>query len=150
MEFPSTPGRPRASLEERFRSHMCRLTSFLSAEEAGLLATKSVVLKVEGSRRFRSPTALGPMRYEGCLAIIFREGLGTTGDLLMASLRERAVSVQVELGHSVVVLEGFAEKDTWVIYVTVLKPNVLLVSTNLGYMKEVFARISKHGYPSSA
>ncbi len=49
---------------------------------------KTVSLAIEGSRRFRAPRALGLMRYEGCLVIVFIPTVSLDGAAFMQGSRE--------------------------------------------------------------
>jgi len=65
------------------------------------LVGRNVLFGVEASRKFRSPTGLGEMRYEGCDIVILQPGLGTARDALLKQMASQAKQVQTIAGQQV-------------------------------------------------
>ena len=51
------------------------------------LIGRTVLFSMEGSRKFRAPTNLGEMLYEGCDVIVFQQGLGSVRDTLFKQMQ---------------------------------------------------------------
>jgi hypothetical protein len=69
------------------------VSTFLALQDSKFysqLHDQTVLLSVEGSRRFRAPTALGGMLYEGCTAIFFERGFTRIRESLSKSLQANA------------------------------------------------------------
>jgi len=111
------------------------------------LVGRTVSLAVEGSRRFREPSGLGEMPYEGCAIILFQVDLGLTGVALMKALEAAALRQREVRGHRVMIFEEKMESDTWTILVAHPKPNVLLCATDEGYLSEVLNRMGAREKP---
>jgi hypothetical protein len=105
----------------------------------------SVLFCIEGSRRFRPPTDLGKMLYEGCDIIILQEGLSPAPDVLIKQLRSKATQVQTIAGQQVMLFEERLEDDTWKFFVAIPAPNVLLCATNRDYLTQVLNRMQQKG-----
>jgi hypothetical protein len=111
------------------------------------LASKSISLAIEGSRCFRSPRGLGMMPYQGCQVIVFEEGAAPALAAAMQSLVQKARRTTELSGKRVAVFEERWEQDTWTLYVTQPKPQVVLCATHEGYLKDVLSRME--GKPSA-
>src|SRR5579859_3411980 len=111
----------------------------------GLLSTrlqgKDVVLAVEGSRHFRAPAGLGLMPFEGCAIVVFADDLGNDARLFLRETRKAAVRLEEIQGQQVSVFQVKAEEDTWTTFVAFPNKNVVLVASNLDYLKEVLTRL---------
>jgi len=95
---------------------------------------------VEGSRRFAPPSGLGGMLYEGANIFLFDKPLAADGKVLMSVLQKQALRVDVVGGFTVVEFRDKLENDVWASYITVLRPNLLVIATNLDYLKELIGR----------
>jgi hypothetical protein len=109
------------------------------------LKGQAVTLALEGSRAFRPPRDLGLMPYQGCDIVVFQQDIGSAGDALMKALQEGGGNTIKLLGHEVAVREEKWEIDTWTIFITRPKPNILLCATDKGYLEEVLKRMDKPG-----
>src|SRR5262249_43102388 len=106
-----------------------------------LLACATVKLLVEGSRRFRPPTGLGLMRYEGAMIAVFEHDID---DRIATSLHKGATQTETIAGRRVSLFEVRFENDDWTIYVTQPRPDVLISATDRGYLAELLRRIDQH------
>jgi hypothetical protein len=109
------------------------------------LVGRNVLLGVEGSRRFRAPTELGEMLYEGCDIVILQQGLGPARDALLKQMGSQAKQVQTIAGQQVVLFEETLESDIWKIFICIPEPDVLLCATNRAYLTEVLNRMHQRG-----
>lgn len=112
---------------------------------------QTILLAVEGSRRFRSPAALGVMLYEGCTAIYFESSFASIKESFVKSLRANSQTVQDINGYQVIGFEERWESNLWKLYVTFPEENLLLCATDEGYLKETLSRMNhrstKRGIP---
>jgi hypothetical protein len=109
------------------------------------LVGRGVLFCVEGSRRFRPPTSLGGMLYEGCQIMVFQRGLGPLGDSLIRQMASSAKNVQSIAGQQVMTFEERLEVDTWEILVAFPAPDVLLCATNQTFLTQVLNRMQRKG-----
>jgi len=100
----------------------------------------TVSLCVEGSRRFRPPTSLGGMRFEGCSITILKQDFTERTTLLnqMASHAKRFHNLE---GHRVAEFEEKLEEDIWKVFVAMPAPTVLLCATDQAFLTEVLSRM---------
>ncbi|HSE36309.1 MAG TPA: hypothetical protein VLG74_03335 [Blastocatellia bacterium] len=105
------------------------------------LVGRSVLFCVDGSRRFRPPTSLGGMLYEGCHIIVFQRGLGPPRDSLIRRMASSAKRVQSIAGQQVMTFEERLDEDTWEILVAFPAPEVLLCATNQTFLTQVLNRM---------
>jgi hypothetical protein len=96
----------------------------LSCDLRDRLFDRTVSLSVAGSRRFRFPKGLGPMRYEGARITIFREGLGADGKALTDWLSKQATRIDVLSGVPVITIGGEARRDAWDVFWSLPGKNV--------------------------
>jgi hypothetical protein len=108
---------------------------------------KTVSLALEGSRRFRPPRALGLMRYEGCLIMVFIPTVSLDGAAFMRAAANSAVRFEERKGTRVAVLEEESENDIWTTFVGFPRSNVAVVATNLDYLVALLERM--HGAPGA-
>jgi hypothetical protein len=108
---------------------------------SGILKTETVTLAIEGSRRFRSPTHLGPMLYEGCEIAVFTHDVSPRRDSFMKQVKESGAEIEQIEGSAVAKLRVGIEDDTWNVLVAFPKPQVVLVATNASYLREVLRRM---------
>jgi hypothetical protein len=117
--------------------------SFLRMQDgafATLVGEHKLALAVEGSRHFRPPHGLGEMSFEGCEIAIFADSLGSPQSLLARYGKSRTRQEQIE-GELVNVFEEKMEEDVWTILMALPEPNVLLIASDRGYLKEVLQRM---------
>jgi len=146
MEKDSGGALRTASSGDEVRDQFMQFPLLLLVGKDGLLAKnlkdKPVVASIEGSRSFQAPTGLGEMRYQGGVIAVFAGNIAANAD---AFLRDSASSIlrkqQIE-GLQVTVFQVKSEEDLWTTYVAFPKPNIAVVATNEGYLREVLARIN--------
>lgn len=105
----------------------------------------TVSFTVAGSRKFRAPTELGGMLYEGCDVIVFQAGLGPVRDELLKQMASQAIKVEELNGQRVMMFEEKLEEDTWKIFVAIPQPDVLLCATDRGFLSETLNRMQQKG-----
>jgi len=105
---------------------------------------RTVSFCVEGSRRFRPPSSLGGMRFEGCSIVMLEQDLAERTALLNQMVSQAKVFHNLE-GHRVAEFEEKLEQDTWKFLVAMPAPNVLLCATNQEFLAEVLNRITRRG-----
>jgi hypothetical protein len=120
--------------------------SMVHGAQPSRLAGQSVKLVVEGSRRFRAPTGLGLMPYEGAMIAVFDHDLD---DGTARSLHDGASQTETILGRKVSIFRTHIEKDDLTIYVALPTPSVLISATNRGYLVDLLGRMEKHAGPRS-
>src|SRR5262245_54756373 len=103
---------------------------------------QTVMLSVEGSRKFRPPANLGSMMYEGCHVLVFDQDFSAVRDSFIKLLETQAKEVQELASHQVMVFEQKLERDLWKIFITSPQPYVVLCATDQGYLNEMLNRIS--------
>ncbi len=129
--------------ELEFRSRMFPL-ALLNFKNGGLgefVKGKTVSLAIEGSRRFRPPRALGLMRYEGCLIMVFIPTVSLDGAAFMRAAANSAVRFEERNGTRIAVFEEESEDDTWTTFVGFPRTNVAVVATNLDYLVALLDRM---------
>lgn len=109
------------------------------------LIGRSLLFSVEGSRKFRSPTSLGSMLYEGCQIVVLQQGLGAARDAFVRQIASNAKQVQSIVGQQVMVFEENLEEDTWKFLVAIPAPNVFLLATNQDFLTQVLKRMHQGG-----
>ena len=107
------------------------------------LGNRTITVALEGSRRFRVPTHLGLMPFEGALILVYQDDLGADGKSLMDAVSKGATKTETISGIPVVMREEKYEEDLWSLYYALLKPNILIVATNRDYLKTVLNRIKQ-------
>jgi hypothetical protein len=135
------PELPSAELELRMRFLPLGLFGFKNGELQKALKGKAVAIAVEGSRHFRHPAALGEMRYEGCAIVVFGSATTLDRDSFMRDAAGTVVRFEDIAGSKVAVFEEQQENDSWTTYVSFPRGNIVLVATNLGYLRSVLARM---------
>jgi hypothetical protein len=105
---------------------------------------RTVSYYIEGSRRFRAPTSLGGMRFEGCSIIMLEQDLPERTALLNQMASQAKVFHSIE-GHRVVEFEKKLEEDTWKLLFAMPAPNVLMCATNQEFLADVLNRMTHRG-----
>ena len=105
---------------------------------------RTVSFCVEGSRRFRAPTSLGGMRFEGCSIIVLEQDLPERTALLN-QMASQAKAFHNIAGHRVAEFEERLEEDTWKFLFAMPAPNVLLCATNQEFLADVLNRMTHRG-----
>jgi hypothetical protein len=100
----------------------------------------TVSLCVEGGRRFRAPTSLGGMRFEGCDIIILQQDFAERTALLNRMASQAKVFHNLE-GQRVAEFEERLEQDIWKVFVAMPAPNILLLATNRDFLSQVLSRM---------
>lgn len=138
---------PLAELELRMRILPLGLFDLKNGGLAKRLKGKEVILAVEGSRHFRPPVALGGMRYEGCEIIVFKPAITLDGAAFMRNATATAVRSENVAGLKVAVFEELQENDTWTTFVGFPRNNIVLVATNVDYLRTVLVRMGHASGP---
>jgi hypothetical protein len=106
-----------------------------------------VAFAMEGSRHFRSPKGFGWFPYEGCTIVVLTDDQGDHADSFFNSSSGAALRVEAVEGQKILVFEETEESGLWTIFVTFRRPNILLVATNLDYLREVLSRMQDNSGP---
>lgn len=106
------------------------------------LAGKPVLLAMEGARRFRAPSGLGGALYEGCQIALFEPGAEVSGDGFMTGAAKSAKRFETVENEKIAVFTQTLENDEWTFLVTFPKPNLVIVATDEGYLREVLRRMN--------
>ncbi len=109
------------------------------------LGGRKVILGVQGARRFRSPTALGLMTYEGGQVLVFDADLGTAGEQLWEALKKDAQQMFELEGRAVAEFQRKLEEDVWTYYVVRPFGRIVLTATDRGYLLEMLRRMVRSG-----
>ena len=145
-EAPSNDARPQermtdAELEIQSRAFPLGLLNFKNGGLGEFVNDKSISFAMEGSRRFRPPHALGLMRYEGCLIMVFGPAVSLDGAAFMKAATKSAIRFEESDGARIAVFEEQAENDTWTTFVGFPRANVVMVATNLDYLRTLLRRM---------
>jgi hypothetical protein len=132
-------------LEMQSRMFPMALLDFKNGGLGEFVKGKTVSLAIEGSRRFRPPRALGGMRYDGCLIIVFVPTVSLDGAAFMRAAAKSAVRFEEHNGTRISVFEEEAENDTWTTFVGFPRSNVVVVATNLDYLLTLLDRMRVPG-----
>jgi hypothetical protein len=140
-DFPSQERLTATELELRSRMFPLTLLNFKNGGFGEFIKGKTVSLAIEGSRRFRPPHALGMMRYEGCLIMVFIPSVSLDGVAFMRAAANSAVRFEERNGTRFAVFEEESENDTWTTFVGFPSSNVAVVATNLDYLVALLERM---------
>lgn len=105
---------------------------------------RTVAFSVEGSRRFRAPTSLGGMRFEGCSIVVLEQDLPERTALLNQMASQAKVFHNIA-GHRIAEFERRLEEDTWTVLFAMPAPNILLCATNQEFLTQVLNRMTHRG-----
>ena len=146
----STDSQPRPYLEEltlRVQTLPLAMLLFKNGGLADLIYSKPVMLAIEGSRRFRAPARLGPMRYEGCEIVLFGDAVTLDWTAFRRKAARSAVRFEDVEGTDVAVFQQSIDHDQWTTLVAFPRNNILLLATDRNYLQTVLKRMRT---PSSA
>ena len=90
-DSPSQERLTATELEMQSRMFPLGLLNFKNGGFGEFVKGETVSLAIEGSRRFRPPRALGLMRYEGCLIMVFVPTVSLDGAAFMRAAANSAV-----------------------------------------------------------
>jgi hypothetical protein len=102
---------------------------------------------IEGSRQFRSPKSLGLMPFEGCTFVVFADDLSDRANLSFSTALGAAHRIEEIHGQKVLVFQEQSDGETWTTYIGFAGSNVLLVATNIDYLREVLSRMRDKNGP---
>jgi hypothetical protein len=111
------------------------------------LKDRVVSFAVEGSRRFRPPTGLGGMLYEGCAIAVLGSATTLDRDSFMKSAASSATRFEEIAGVRTAVFEERLEEDVWMIFVAFPRSNIVLAATNEDYLRTVLERMGGNTGP---
>jgi hypothetical protein len=101
------------------------------------LAGRQVRVAVEGGRRFRPPSELGSMAFQGCLIMAVDEPISQDALTFPKTMARRTLVME----HPTWVFEQRHEKDAWTFHVVTPEPHLLMVSTDADYLRETLRRM---------
>jgi len=104
------------------------------------LKTARLIAMVDASRRFVAPSGLGEMPSEGAMILRFEKPLGASGNRMMAELEKTAEKVEDIAGVKVILFRDRLEDDILSSYITIPRPDTLVVATDRGYLEEMLGR----------
>ncbi len=128
-------------LVESFETLPLSLFGFKDGLLLPRLKGKRILLAIEGARRFRSPSGLGEMPYEGCAIALFADDLNDNADSLVKENRNSVLKTERIGSQAIAVFQEKLENDTWTTFVAFPSKRMLLVATNRDYLSEVLARL---------
>ena len=128
-------------LEMQSRMFPLGLLNFKNGGFGEFVKGKTVSLAIEGSRRFRPPRALGLMRYEGCLIMVFVPTVSLDRAAFMRAAANSAVRFEEHNGTRIAIFEEKSEDDAWTTFVGFPRSNVAVVATNLDYLVVLLDRM---------
>lgn len=138
---PSQERLTATELEMQSRMFPLALLNFKNGGFGEFVKGKTVSLVIEGSRHLRSPRALGLMRYEGCLIMLFIPAVSLDGAAFMTAVANSAVRFEERNGTRIAVFNEESENDTWTTFVGFPRSNVAVVATNLDYLVTLLDRM---------
>ncbi len=127
-------------LQEMLEAFAIGPLGFLRDEEIyKRLIGQRIVLSVTASRRFRLPSGIGAMPYDGCDILVTEND--DVRSIIEAITASNAISSFDLEGNKVLVFKKRFEQDDWTFYVTAPRTNVLLVTTDKESLTEVMERM---------
>lgn len=130
-----------AELATQSRMFPLTLLNFKNGGLDQFIKGKRVTLAIEGARRFRPPSALGLMRYEGCLIMVFGPAVSLDGVAFMRAATKSATRFEESGRTRIAVFEEQSENDTWTTFVGFPRTNVAVVATNRDYLRTLLDRM---------
>jgi len=106
-----------------------------------------VTIAIEGSRRFRPPSGLGEMPFEGCDIVVFTHDIADRAQSFMKDSKDLATRHENVEGQSVAVFQETLEEDVWTTFVAFPRANIAVVATDRDFLRDVLARIGGAGGP---
>jgi hypothetical protein len=100
-----------------------------------------ILAAIEGSRDFRPPSGLGMAPFQGAAIAVFADDVSARADAFLKEPASTFVATKSIEGQTVAVFKQKSEEDIWTTYLTFPKPNIAVVATDEGYLREVLARI---------
>jgi hypothetical protein len=141
------PELPIAELELRTRTLGLSLLGFKNGGLQTDLKGKVVALAVEGSRHFRPPAVLGGMRYEGCEIVVFGPAVRLDRDSFIRKAAKSAARFEDVAGVRIAVFEEPQDNDVWTTFVGFPRSNIVVVATDVEYLRVVLTRIKGSSGP---
>jgi hypothetical protein len=105
------------------------------------LIGETVEFALEGSRHFRSPSALGEALYEGCQIVVLKNASPERGASFRTRAAKAALKGEIIAGQDVSVFQEKLEEDTWTTFVAFPRPNLVMACTDSDYLREVIERV---------
>jgi len=141
------PELPVAEVERQTRMLAVGLFGLKNGGLQKILKDRSVILALEGSRRFRPPANLGEMRYEGCEVLVFGPAVILDRDSFLKNAANSAIRFEDVAGVRIAVFEERQEDDVWTTFVGFPRANMVLVATDADYLRTTLKRMKS---PSGA
>ena len=108
-----------------------------------------VKASVEGSRHFRAPSGLGETRYEGATLFVLDRPIGSRSSAVMSELKKGSEGVISVEGIDVVQVREKLEDDVLTFYITIARPDIVIVATDREYLADVLRRrATREGPPA--
>jgi hypothetical protein len=126
----------------------CGLATQQESNSLKSLKGLTVDFVLEGARGFRSPKGLGMMPYDGCHITVFKNDLKTARDSFIDALKSENPGEEQVAGQKTYVIKAKLEEDAWKFYLTIPRPNVILVATDRAYLEEVLKRMAMKEKPT--
>jgi hypothetical protein len=103
---------------------------------------EKILLAIEGSRDFRAPSGLGEAPFQGGVIAIFGDDITDHANSFMRDSSKLALRTEQIEGQKVEVFQEKLEEDTWTTFVTFPRPNMAVVASDMGYLKEMLGRMN--------
>jgi hypothetical protein len=129
------------NLEKAFQSLTLDLFNLKKSDLEKYLDRQKLLLAVEGSRHFRSATALGSFLFEGCEIAVFANDVSDQAASFLKASSNSTLRIDEVDGLKVAVFQDRLEEDIWTTFVAFPRKNIVVVATNEGYLRDVLARI---------
>jgi hypothetical protein len=129
-------------IEESFESLPLGLLGFKDGLLEKHLKGEKILLGIEGSRHFQSPSGLGGAPFQGAAIAVFARDISVSADSFMKESAAVALRTEQIEGHPVAVFQEKLEEDIWTTFVAFPKPNMAVAATNEDYLREVLARMN--------
>ena len=129
-------------VENTFKGIALGLFGFKEGLLGKHLKGEKILLAVEGSRHFRSPSGLGEGPYQGCAIAVFADDITGRANAFVKDSSTVALRTEQIDGHQVTVFQETLEEDVWTTFVAFPKPNIALAASSKEYLREVLARLN--------
>lgn len=106
---------------------------------------KQILMAMEGSRHFRSPSGLGEAPFDGCAVIIFATDVTDRANSFIDDSSKVALRAEEVEGYKVTFFQERLENDIWTTFVAFPKPNMAVAASNEDYLRDVLLRLNGKG-----
>ncbi|KAA6460093.1 hypothetical protein DYQ86_13650 [Acidobacteria bacterium AB60] len=131
-------GNSQAEVRDTFQRYFLLSLSRLGAG----FGDARISASLEGSRTFRPPNGLGMASYQGAAIVVFTTGISAQAAAFLRDSSSNALrSEQIE-GNTVEIFQDKVEQNILTTYVVFPKPDLAVVATDEGFLREVLSRIN--------